>query len=207
MKIGIDIDGIILDFERTMRTLAELYDLFILNKMGIVNKNEFSYLDRYDWTKEEKDEFVKEYLVYATVNLTPLIPLAKELLEFLNLEGYEYYFITARGTIVKETKNAIIDVFNRNSISINNICFGIKDKVDACKKIGIDIMVDDNPNICKKLQKNRIKTLYFRDKDNDILTGNEYLKEVSNVGEIIRFIAEENGLKNKKEVYQKLLKK
>ena len=43
MKIGIDIDGIILDFERTMRTLAELYDLFILNKMGIVNKNEFSY--------------------------------------------------------------------------------------------------------------------------------------------------------------------
>ena len=96
MKIGIDIDGIILDFERTMRTLAELYDLFILNKMGIVNKNEFSYLDRYDWTKEEKDEFVKEYLVYATVNLTPLIPLAKELLEFLNLEGYEYYFITAR---------------------------------------------------------------------------------------------------------------
>ena len=140
MKIGIDIDGIILDFERTMRTLAELYDLFILNKMGIVNKNEFSYLDRYDWTKEEKDDFVKEYLVYATVNLTPLIPLAKELLEFLNLEGYEYYFITARGTIVKETKSAIIDVFNRNSISINNIYFGIKDKVDACKKIGIDIL-------------------------------------------------------------------
>ena len=41
MKIGIDIDGIILDFERTMRTLAELYDLLILNKKGIVNKNEF----------------------------------------------------------------------------------------------------------------------------------------------------------------------
>lgn len=207
MKIGIDIDGIILDFERTMRTLAELYDLLILNKKGIVNKNAFSYLDRYDWTKEEKDEFAKRYLVYATVNLTPLIPFAKEMLEFINLEGYEYYFITARGTIVKETKSAIIDVFNKNNISIDNIYFGIKNKVDACKKIGIDIMIDDNPNICKKLQKNRIKTLYFRDKDNEKLTQNDYLKEVSNVGEIIRFIAEENGLKNKKEVYQKLLKK
>ena len=29
MKIGLDIDGVILDFERTMRCYAELYDLFI----------------------------------------------------------------------------------------------------------------------------------------------------------------------------------
>lgn len=207
MKIGIDIDGIILDFERTMRTLAEIYDLLILNKKGIVNKNEFSYLDRYDWTKEEKAEFVKRYLVYATTNFTPLIPLAKEMIEFINLEGYEYYFITARGTLVEETKSAIIDVFNKNNISIDNIHFCIDNKVDACKKIGVDIMIDDNPNICKKLQANRIMTLYFRDKDNEIIVEDEYLKEVSNVGEIIRYIVYENGLKNKKEDYQKLLRK
>ena len=48
MKVGIDIDGIILDFERTMRTYAELYDLLILRKNGVVNPNEFDYLKRYD---------------------------------------------------------------------------------------------------------------------------------------------------------------
>ena len=32
MKIGLDIDGVLLDFERTMRSYAELYDLLILRK-------------------------------------------------------------------------------------------------------------------------------------------------------------------------------
>ena len=167
MKIGIDIDGIVLDFERIMRTLVEVYDLLILNKNGILNKDEFSYLDRYDWIKEEKDKFIKEYLVYATINFTPLIPLAKEMFEFLNLEGYEYFFITARGLLVKETKSAVIDIFNKNSIRIDNIYFGINDKVDIYKRLGINIMIDDNPNVCKYLQINKIKTLYFRDKDNE----------------------------------------
>ena len=45
MKIGIDIDGVILDFERTMQTYAELYDLLILKKSGKINNN-FSYLDK-----------------------------------------------------------------------------------------------------------------------------------------------------------------
>ena len=35
MKIGIDIDGVILDFERTMNSYAELYDLLILGKSGV----------------------------------------------------------------------------------------------------------------------------------------------------------------------------
>lgn len=32
MKIGLDIDGIILDFERTMRTYAELYESILMGK-------------------------------------------------------------------------------------------------------------------------------------------------------------------------------
>ena len=53
MKIGIDIDGVILDFERTMQTYAELYDLLILKKSGKINNN-FSYLDKYDWTIDDR---------------------------------------------------------------------------------------------------------------------------------------------------------
>ena len=72
MKIGIDIDGVILDFERTMNTYAEIYDLLILNKKGKIN-NKFSYLDKYDWTVNERKEFIDNYLVYATLNSTPLM--------------------------------------------------------------------------------------------------------------------------------------
>lgn len=104
MKIGLDIDGIILDFERTMRTYAELYDLLILRKNGVKNSRQFDYLKRYDWTDEEKKNFIDRYLVYATINSTPLIPLVKEMLELFQLEGYEFLFITARGLLKKKLK-------------------------------------------------------------------------------------------------------
>ena len=207
MKIGIDIDGVILDFERTMNSYAELYDLLILNKRGVVNKDKFSYLEKYDWSVAEKNDFVKKYLVYATINSTPFIPLAKEMIEFFELEGYEYEFITARGSLVSETKEAIITLFNNNGIDITKIRFKVNDKVKTCINSNIDIMIDDNPDICKNLRDNKIKTIYFRDKNSENLIEDDYLKEVSNIGEIIRYISNKNGLKNSQKVYEKILKK
>ena len=40
MKIGIDIDGVILDYERVLKTYGDLYDFIELKKYGIVNRNE-----------------------------------------------------------------------------------------------------------------------------------------------------------------------
>lgn len=207
MKIGLDIDGIILDFERTMRSYAELYDLLILRKDGVKDSNQFDYLKRYAWTDEEKKTFIDNYLVYATINSTPLIPLVEEMLEIFQLEGYEYLFITARGTIKKETKEAVIQVFQKNNIPTDNIYWGIKDKVSKCRELGIDLMIDDNPFACKLLSGNKIKTLYFRDKDNELIKNNEFLTEVSNVGEICRYILTLNGFKNSQETYEKVLLK
>lgn len=205
MKIGLDIDGIILDFERTMRTYAELYDLLILRKNGVKNSRQFDYLKRYDWTDEEKKNFIDRYLVYATINSTPLIPLVKEMLELFQLEGYEFLFITARGLLKKETKEAVIQVFQKNNIPIDNIYWGVKDKVSKCDELGIDIMIEDNPSTCKLLRDNKIKTLYFRDKDNEKVQNDEFLTEVSNVGEICRYIFTSNGFKNSIEKYEKIL--
>lgn len=205
MKIGLDIDGIILDFERTMRTYAELYDLLILRKNGVKNSRQFDYLKRYDWTDEEKKNFIDRYLVYATINSTPLIPLVKEMLELFQLEGYEFLFITARGLLKKETKEAVIQVFQKNNIPIDNIYWGVKDKVSKCDELGIDIMIEDNPSTCKLLRDNKIKTLYFRDKDNERIQNGEFLTEVSNVGEICRYIFTSNGFKNSIEKYEKIL--
>ena len=207
MKIGIDIDGVILDFERTMRTYAELYDALILNKDGVKNKDEFSYLNRYDWTEGEKNTFINNYLVYVTINSTPLIPLAKTMLEIFDNENIEYCFITARGLIKKETKDAVINVFNRNNIDTSNIYFGVSNKVDMCKKLGVDYMIEDNPNTCKALIDNNIKTLYFRDKESEIISDSENIHEVSNVGEIVRFLLNIKGFSNDKEGYEKILRK
>ena len=207
MRIGLDIDGIILDFERTMRTYAELYDLLILRKKGVKDSNQFDYLKRYDWTDDEKKNFINNYLVYATINSTPLIPLVKEMLELFQLEGHEFLFITARGLLKKETKEAVIQVFQRNGIPTSNIYWGVKDKVFKCQELGIDLMIEDNPSTCKSLVENMIRTLYFRDKGNEIVENNEFLTEVSNVGEICRCVFASSGLKNSQEVYEKVLLK
>ena len=207
MKIGIDIDGIILDFERTMRTYAELYDLLILRKNGVVNPNEFDYLKRYDWTEEERTRFIDDYLVYATINSTPLIPLVKEMLKLFKVEGINYTFITSRGLLRKDNKNAVLTVFEKNDLPTDNIYFGVEDKVLKCKELGIDIMIEDKPSTCKLLRNENIKTLYFRDKENEKLDEDSYLIEVSNIGEICRCIFKINGLRNSSSTYNRILKK
>jgi len=207
MKIGLDIDGIILDFERTMRTYAELYDLLILRKNGIKNPNEFDYLKKYDWTDKEKNDFINNYLVYATINSTPLMPLAKEMLKLFEIEEIQFAFITARGLLKKETKKAVIKVFKKNNLPIDNINWAVKDKVTKCRELGIDLMIEDNPNTCKILRNNKIKTLYLRDKDNEKIKEDEYIKEVSNLGEVCRYIFTINRLKNQTKTYKEILKK
>ena len=58
------------------------------------------------------------------------------------------------------------------------------------QKENIDFMIDDSYDVCKKLSENGIRTIYFRDKEMKKLEQNEYLKEVSNWGEIYRYIKE-----------------
>jgi len=62
--------------------------------------------------------------------------------------------------------------------------------VVGAKKENIDVMIDDSYDVCKKSSSNGIKTIYFRDKEMKVLEQNENLKEVSNWGEIYRYIKE-----------------
>jgi len=187
MRIGIDIDGVVLDFERVMRNYAEMYDLLVLNKKGIVNNKEFSYLKRYDWTKEEKDFFIKNYLVYGTIR-TPLLPGCKEGLDFLKLLGNELIAITQRGKLNSDTIKAVSQRLKEEKITFNKILWKIDNKLSVCQTEKIDLMIDDNPDTCELLSKNGIKTLYFRDKDGKKLVENEFLIEVNNWGEICRIV-------------------
>lgn len=194
MRIGIDIDGVILDFERQMNVYAELYNLLVLEKNGVINKNKFSYLDKYDWTLEERQRFTDEYLIKGTLNCG-LVPGVKESLEILSKEN-DIYAITARGLINKETKKYVAKRLMALDIKFDNIHFEVKDKLEKCKSLNIELMIEDNPKICEVLSKNGIKCLYLRDKNSPKLEENEYLIEVNNWGEILRYLI--NNKDNKK---------
>ena len=73
MKIGIDVDGVLLDFEKELRTRAELYDLLELDGKGIMNSNKYNLEERYGWNEEASKEFVKKYFLQVSkiVNIMP----------------------------------------------------------------------------------------------------------------------------------------
>ena len=189
MKIGVDIDGVILDYERVLKTYGDLYDLIELKKDGIVNRNEQKLRNRYNWTDEERINFANKYFLKLS-RQTPLIPGAKDVIEILQKEGKEFIIISARGWMIEEMKDVALEKFNEERISFNRYYWKQEDKLEVAKKEKIDVMIDDSYDVCKKLSTNGIKTIYFRDKEMKKLKQNRYLKEVSNWGEIYRYIKE-----------------
>lgn len=185
MKIGIDIDGVILDFERVMRVYAEFYDLFILNKKGVVNSKEFNYLKRYDWTKEEREYFIDKFLIYATYK-TPFIPGSKEGIKFLSELGFETSIITARGSLREETKYVVEKILCDNNVEVNSINWAITDKVNFCKNNGIDIMIEDNYDTCLALANAGIKCILLLSGEDRYDVSHPLITCCNNWGEICR---------------------
>lgn len=189
MKIGIDIDGVILDYERVLKTYGDLYDFIELKKDGIINRNEHYLRNRYDWTEEERMNFVNKYFLKLSKQ-APLIPGVKDVIDMLQKEGNEFIVISARGGMIEEMKDIAMEKLKEEGILFNKYYWKQEDKLEIAQKEDIDFMIDDSYEVCKKLSANEIKTIYFRDKEMKKLEQNEYLKEVSNWGEIYRYIKE-----------------
>lgn len=187
MKIGIDIDGVILDYERILKTYGDLYDFIELKKDGIVNRNEHYLRNRYNWTEEERMDFVNRYFLELS-KITPLVPGAKTIINMLKKEGNELIIISARGGMIEEMKDVALEKFEEENLKFNKYYWKQEDKLEVAKRENIDVMIDDSYDVCKKLSSNGIRTIYFRDKEMKLLEQNEYLKEVSNWGEIYRYI-------------------
>ncbi len=92
--------------------------------------------------------------------------------------------------MVEEMKDVAIEKFKEEGISFNKCYWKQNDKLEIAQKENINVMIDDSYDVCKKLSVNGIKAIYFRDKEMKKLEQNEYLKEVSNWGEIYRYIKE-----------------
>ena len=110
--------------------------------------------------------------------------------DLLKKQGHEFVVITARGGYVKEMKDDAIRLLEENNIKFDKYYWNVEDKLEICKKEKVDIMIDDDWNIIKKIAENKIRTLYFRDTNLMILEENKYIKEVNNWGEIYRCIKE-----------------
>ena len=187
MKIGIDLDGVVIDSETTFRTYEEIFVIDILNGNNLINREEPKFQARYNWTKEQEKEFIEKYFLKISKE-SNLMSGFMATYELLKQQGNEFVVITARGGFIKEMKDDAIRLLNENNITFDKYYWHIDDKLEICQKENVDIMIDDDWKIIKKLTENKIKTLYFRDTNLMKLEENEYIKEVNNWGDIYRYI-------------------
>lgn len=187
MKIGIDLDGVVIDSEATFRTYEEIFDIDTLKGNNLINKEEPKFQARYHWTEEQKQEFIEKYFLTVSKE-SNLMSGFIGVYNLLKKQGHEFVVITARGGFVKEMKDDAIRLLEENKIKFDKYYWKIDDKLEVCQKEKVDIMIDDDWRIIKELADNHIKTLYFRDTNLVKLEENEYIKEVNNWGDIYRMI-------------------
>lgn len=189
MKIGIDLDGVVIDSETTFRTYEEIYDIDTLKGNNLINREEPKFQARYNWTEEQEKEFIEKYFLKVSKE-SNLMSGFIAVYNLLKGQGHEFVVITARGGFLKEMKDDAIRLLEENDIKFDKYYWHIKDKLEVCKKENVDIMIDDDWKIIKNLADNGVKTLYFRDTNLKILEESEYIKEVNNWGDIYRAIKE-----------------
>ncbi len=189
MKIGIDLDGVVIDSETTFRTYEEIFDIDILKGNHLINKEEPKFQARYNWTNEQEKEFIEKYFLIVSKE-SNLMSGFIGIYNLLKEQGHEFVVITARGGFVKEMKDDAIRLLEENNIKFDKYYWNVDDKLEICKNEKVDIMIDDDWKIIKRLAENEVKTLYFRDTNLMKMKENKYIKEVNNWGEIYRYIKE-----------------
>lgn len=189
MKIGIDLDGVVIDSEITFRTYEEIFDVDILKGNNLINSEEPKFQARYNWNENQQKEFIEKYFLRISRE-SSLMSGFRVVYDLLKKQGHKFIAITARGGFVKEMKDDAIRILEENNIKFDKYYWKIDDKLEICKNENVDVMIDDDWKIIKKLADNRVKTLYFRDTNLKRLGENEYIKEVNNWGEIYRYIKE-----------------
>ena len=189
MKIGIDLDGVVIDSETTFRTYEEIFDMDVLKGNNLINREEPKFQARYNWNEEQEKEFIEKYFI-KVARESNLMSGFIGVYNLLKSQGHEFVVITARGGLVEELKDEAIRLLDENNIKFDKYYWKISDKLEICKKENVDIMIDDDWRIIKNLSDNSIKTLYFRDTNLMKLEENEYIKEVNNWGDIYRYLKE-----------------
>lgn len=187
MKIGIDLDGVVIDSETTFRTYEEIFDIDTLKGKNLINREEPKFQGRYNWTEEQEKEFIEKYFLTVSKE-SNLMSGFIGVYNLLKNQGHEFVVITARGGFIEKMKDDAIRLLEENNIKFDKYYWKVEDKLEICKNEKVDIMIDDDWKIIKKLADNQVKTLYFRDTNLMKLEENEYIKEVNNWGDIYRYI-------------------
>lgn len=163
MKVAIDIDNVISNFNDTLLNEYLMHDKNLRNS-GIINKNADYIRDgMFDWTKDEEITFYKNNIERIAKKLD-VVEGAKEYIDKLHYDGHIIYIITGRDNgEYKEPYNMTKKWLDDNNIYYDNLiltdAYDKHAKTRKCIQHNIDIIIDDSVHICSDCIKNGITTI------------------------------------------------
>lgn len=172
MRIGIDIDNVIADFNVGL-TKAYLEHDKQLRGNGIVNtKARYIRWGMLDWSKKEEEEFYNNNIEKIVINLS-VIEGAKDYIDKLKEDGHDIILITGRDNGEYSNPREMTELWlEKNNIYYDKLILtnayagGKFSKTAECIENNIDIMIDDSRNVCTELNEAGIKVLIMDTKLN-----------------------------------------
>ena len=162
MIIGIDIDDTTVVTVKSMVKYGDKYDTEVLGReakkdnLGQI-KDRYYMKALYGWTEEEKFAFFDMYYKNVLEECYPL-PNAVEIINKLKDEGNEIIFITARLTNIKNCDTEAITkaTLEKYNIPYDRLIMNVDNKLEFCKKYGVEVFIDDSFETCSSLHKEGI---------------------------------------------------
>ena len=186
MRIGVDCDGVVLDYMKTARAYAELYDIDVAGTGGMADRSAIYARERYKWTAEVSKKFGEEFFVKLTRE-APVFALAAEMIRRLRSEGHQLYMVSNRVIISPKHVAEAERVFARNKIVFDGI-FWTGDKIKTILENKLDLMIDDDNRVAEACAASNIRCLFMRDKNTPEVR-HALVREVDNWPEIYRVVS------------------
>lgn len=188
MRIGIDIDNVISNFDEMLLETYLIHDKELRNT-GIINPNaKYIRTGMFDWSNEEELSFYKDNIEGIAKKLK-VKEKAKEYIDRLHSDGHLIYIITGRDNgEYSEPYNMTKKWLDENNIYYDNLiltdAYDIHAKSLECLKNDIDIMIDDSVRICSDLITSGITTILMDTPYNRKIN----IKRVKNWEEFYEFV-------------------
>ncbi len=154
MNIGIDIDGVLIEFERyELDVLSKAY--YLNHRKRIENPTAHGSFEIFKGTKEQDDNLWSK-AVYDYIKEPPR-RFAKEVIDLLKKDGHTISIVTNRTNDLSYVpqmskdfmKKSVKRWLKKHKIYYDNLIFSTGDKTTQIKENKIDIMIEDSPQkIC-----------------------------------------------------------
>ena len=186
MRIGLDIDNVISDFDKKLLEEFTKEDKNKRNK-GIINKDGNWIKDMFDWSNEEIDDFFQKHMQEFAKDFE-LVKDCKKYMDKLLDEGHKLYLITNRAyPHYTNPYEVTTEWLKKNNINYTNLILSESyNKSKECKENNIDVMFDDSRRNVRFLLENNIKAYLMKtDYNMKNLDGLEVVNDWKEIYEVI----------------------